>query len=299
LPVFTKNSSGDIIKVNSDLSNSVMGGDQSGAFSEGLSNNEFVKSKYDVLKGTYPQNKTDLVLVVDQYNRVSTNTLKALGIDDGTKTQFTFDELLNKEYKVFLNDAYYTETFNPISDKTQIETLYNASNEQNVITCKISCVLRINKENPTSVYNEGIKYSSELTAYCRQINRQSKIVEAQLNNTSQFIVPFEFGVTELGSTFKFYYIDHENELLSLKKFAKKNYNIDLTTEQLQEYGLQVLGASNIPVSIQLYPTNFNGKDKVTDYIKKNKELDLNSLFNLSYVTGLDWTLKNSNPKYKY
>lgn len=39
--------------------------------------------------------------------------------------------------------------------------------------------------------------------------------------------------------------------------------------------------------------------KVTDYIKKNKELDLNSLFNLSYVTGLDWTLKNSNPKYKY
>ena len=52
----------------------------------------------------------------------------------------------------------------------------------------------------------------------------------------------------------------------MKKFAKNNYNVDLTTAQLQEYGLQVLGASTIPVSIKLYPKNFDAKDQITKYI---------------------------------
>lgn len=268
LPVYTKNASGEIVKVESSLSNSVLGGDQSGAFSEGLSNTEFVMSKYDILKGDYPQDKTDLVLVVDEYNRVSQDTLKALGIDDNTKTEYTFDELIGKEYKVFLNDAYYTDMFTPITDQTEIENLYNSTGNENVITCKISCILRIKKDIPTSLYGTGIKYSSELTSYCNTKNRESKIVKAQLLNTETFIVPYEFGVSELGTTFTFYFLDHENPNLSLKKFVKNNYNVDLTTAQLQEYGLQMLGASSIPVSIKLYPTDFDAKDKITEYIKE-------------------------------
>lgn len=265
LPVFTTNSKDEIIKIDTSLSTSVLGGDQSGAFSEGLSNDEFIKDKYDILEGTYPQDKTDLALVVDSYNRVSMSTLTALGIDDNSKTDFAFSEIIGKEYKVFLNDAYYDNAFKPIEDKAVIESTFNSTSE-NVITCKISCILRIKQDNPTSIYSSGIKYSNKLTSYTNQKNRESKIVKAQLENTSTFFVPFEFGVKELGTTFKFYFIDHENENLSLKKFVKNNYNVDLTTQQLQEYGLQMLGASTIPVSIKLYPVNFDAKDQITSYI---------------------------------
>ena len=39
--------------------------------------------------------------------------------------------------------------------------------------------------------------------------------------------------------------------------------------------------------------------KVFDYIEKNKELDINSLFSLSYITGINWAISNSNPKYEF
>lgn len=39
--------------------------------------------------------------------------------------------------------------------------------------------------------------------------------------------------------------------------------------------------------------------KVIDYIEKNKELDINSLFNLSYVTGLDWKIPLKKPKFEF
>ena len=264
LPVFTKDANNNIMKVNTSISSSVLGGSQSGAFAEGLSNEDFVKSKYDILKGTYPKDKTELALVIDSYNRISQSTLTTLGIYDNNKKEFSFDEILNKEYKVFLNDAYYNENFKAITN-SEAEILYNSNNE-NIITCKITCILRINKDSATSLYGDGIIYSPELTKFCNEKNRTSKIVEAQLNNETTFLVPYKFGVQELGTTFTFLYIDHENENLSLKKFVKKNYDVDLTIRQLQEYGLQMLGASSIPISIKLYPKNFDAKDQITNYI---------------------------------
>ena len=266
IPVFTQNPNGEIIKVDTELSNSVLGGDQNGYFAEGLKNDEFVKSKYDILAGEYPTDKTQLALVVDSYNRISSTILTSLGILDISKTEFSFQEVIGKEYKVFLNDAYYDNEFKPITDASTIQTLYN-SDSDNVITCKISCILRINKEAPTTLYSTGIRYSNQLTGYVNSANRQSQIVQAQLNEREKFIVPFSFGVSELGTTFTFNYIDHTNPLLSLKKFAKSNYNVDLTVEELQEYGLQMLSASTIPVSIKMYPRNFNAKDKLIKYIE--------------------------------
>lgn len=274
IPVFTKNSSGNVIKVDASLATSVLGGSQSGVFSEGLSNDEFVQSKYDCIAGEYPSEMTDLALVVDSYNRVPQSTLQTLGVDI-SRSSFTFDELIGKEYKVFLNDIYYTagenNQFKTIDDNQDlINSYFNESQNQdileNIVTCKISCVLRIKEDNPTSLYGEGIKYSPKLTTYLRQKNKDSQIVQAQLNNQIDFIIPFEFGVSELGTTFRFESITNPDPTKGLISFAKLMYNVDLTIAQAQQYGLQMLGASDIPVSIQLYPTNFDAKDEITSYI---------------------------------
>ena len=275
LPVFTKNANGEIVKIDTTMSNSVMGGGQSGSFTEALSNNEFVESKYDVIAGEYPNDAYDLVLVVDSYNRVSASVLNALGMSSQDK--YTFDEILNKEYKIFLNDIYYDKNFKPIDNNAElISTYYNQQDNENVVTCKITGILRIKPDNPTSLYSEGIKYSPALTTLLREKNKQSKIVQAQLNDRENFIVSFSFGVSELGLKVPF------ETIQQLITFAKYSYNVDLEVEQAQQYGLQMLGASDIPVSITLYPTSFDAKDEIISYITAWNDMEENKNNQIMY-----------------
>ena len=262
MPVYTTNSSGEIIKVNTSLETSTMSGTQSGIFSEGLSNSDFVQSNYDVIAGTYPKEVTDLVLVVDSYNRLPASLLESLGID--SKESYTFDDILNKEYKVFTNNIYYKQDYTALDIENDLETIttyYNSQENSNVITCKISAILRIKEDNPTSIYSEGIKYSPLLTEHLRQINKQSDIAKAQLENTEILLVPFVFNVSELNMSIPF------SSISSLISFAKTSYDIDLTISQAQQYGLQMLGASDIPVAITLYPTSFDAKEEIANYIQ--------------------------------
>jgi len=95
----------------------------------------------------------------------------------------------------------------------------------------------------------------------------------------------------LNSKFLSYSYIPKNSLLFLNKdnqewFYPYDESIKLNDSFDDIYVKALYKASNIII-------------KVTDYIKRNKELDFNSLFNLSYVTGLYWTLKNNNPKYRY
>ncbi len=262
MPVYTTNSSGEIIKVNTSLETSTMSGTQSGIFSEGLSNADFVQSNYDVIAGTYSKEITDLVLVVDSYNRLPASLLESLGID--SKESYTFDDILNKEYKVFTNNIYYKQDYTALDIENDLETItsyYNSQENSNVITCKISAILRIKEDNPTSIYSEGIKYSPLLTEHLRQINKQSDIAKAQLENTETLLVPFVFNVSELNMSIPF------SSISSLISFAKTSYDIDLTISQAQQYGLQMLGASDIPVAITLYPTSFDAKEEIANYIQ--------------------------------
>ena len=262
MPVYTTNSSGEIIKVNTSLETSTMSGTQSGIFSEGLSNSDFVQSNYDIIAGTYPKEVTDLVLVVDSYNRLPASLLESLGID--SKESYTFDDILNKEYKVFTNNIYYKQDYTALDIENDLETIttyYNSQENSNVITCKISAILRIKEDNPTSIYSEGIKYSPLLTEHLRQINKQSDIAKAQLENTETLLVPFVFNVSELNMSIPF------SSISSLISFAKTSYDIDLTISQAQQYGLQMLGASDIPVAITLYPTSFEAKEEIANYIQ--------------------------------
>ncbi len=274
LPVFTKNSENEIISVDTSLENSTMSGMQSGAFSEALSESQFVQSNYDILAGEYPQSMTDLVLVVDSYNRLPISTLKSLGIDN--KESYTFDEILNKEYKIFTNNIYYKTDFSPLTIENDLDTItsyYNSQDNKDVITCKISCILRIKESNPTSLYSEGIKYSPQLTQYLNQTNKASSIVKAQLENTETLLVPYVFNISELNMTIEFKSITDPNPLFGLIAFAKNIYNIDLSVQQAQQYGLQMLGASDIPVSIQLYPTSFDAKDDIISYINAWNDME--------------------------
>ena len=70
---------------------------------------KFVKDQYEILAGDLPAGPNDLMLVIDTYNRIDLNSLKALGFDvDGDKIYFD-DIVGKKEYRVFSNDVVYTK----------------------------------------------------------------------------------------------------------------------------------------------------------------------------------------------
>lgn len=78
---------------------------------------QYIESYYDLLPGgRFPQNKNEVVITVNKYNGISTNTLKALGINpnefknsDGTYKTINTETFNGMEFKLVPNDVYYTE----------------------------------------------------------------------------------------------------------------------------------------------------------------------------------------------
>ena len=94
----------------------------------------FIENQYDILYGKLPEGPEDLVLVLDSYNRIDINSLKALGFDiTEDKIKFsdiceTPDNPTTHEYRVFSNDYVYNSTKVRANEPVEIEiteTQYN------------------------------------------------------------------------------------------------------------------------------------------------------------------------------
>lgn len=83
---------------------------------------KFIKDQYDILKGNLPQGPNDLVLVIDTYNRIDINSLKALGFDTDAE-KIAFDDIVGKqEYRVFSNNVMYNKTQVRANEPIECET---------------------------------------------------------------------------------------------------------------------------------------------------------------------------------
>jgi hypothetical protein len=63
-------------------------------------NKNYLEEYYDVLEGRYPDNKNEIVIVVDQKNRIDVNVLKALGYDVKKDEVIPFEDLLKLEKQI-------------------------------------------------------------------------------------------------------------------------------------------------------------------------------------------------------
>lgn len=282
LNIITKRND-EIMKVSTNITNSVVSGSSSAAFYEGLPNKNFIDTQYDVLYGEYPKDKFEVALVISSTNQMQKSMLDSLGIEYETTedgySNIKFEDIAGengKEYQVVLNNEYYgenapfrwtTQNQNNSNDKPTTADLSALYNNENNITLKVSAILRVKPETPMSVYSSGIVYSPELTAYINEVEQNSGVVLAQQNDDVNLIVPYVMNVAELGLNQSFATIPY------MKMFVKGFYNIDLTTEQVKQYALQGVGASSIPTSIKIYPKDFDGKDKITAYLSAWNETE--------------------------
>ncbi len=282
LNILTKNNN-EIVKVNSSVTSNPLLGSESSAFLEGLSSDEFVLSQYDVIYGNYPQNLNEVALVISENNSLTKELASALGIEiklnqeTGEYEPINFEDIAGvngKEFKVLLNDTYYTPVYegetitkfnelnltdSSLSQQDKLDIYNNSSN----ITLKISGILRIKDDSPLELYSSGIIYSPELTKEVSKLNQNSLIV-TETRQTGTFFKPYN--ITISAGTFN--RTETANNVTEAKLKIKMLFNYDLTNDDAIEYGLQGLGCSTIPTSIKIYPKNFEGKDKITNYINE-------------------------------
>ncbi len=190
---------------------------------------------YDVLTGTMPETPNDLMLVVDTKNRINKTVMKELGFDADNLEEIDFNDIIGKEIKVVMNDDYYVKTENgTYSYNTDFAAMYNA---ENTLTLRVSCIVRPKEDSPTSMMSEGggLAYGDELAQLVIDNAKNSEIVKAQEQS--------------------------DVNVLSME-------NMD---EETKKQTIAYLGGNEIPYAIQLYPYDFESKDKMLEYLDKFNE----------------------------
>lgn len=204
----------------------------------------YVEQNYDLLSGEYPTEATDLILVVDTYNCLSTSILDALGYDASSEA-IPFDDVIGKEIKLIYNDDYYTlngDTFTVNGDPSDLTSLYNNPNAQ---TLTIVGIVRQKEDATYSVLSPGVCYSDELALQFIQNAQDSAIVLAQEASDYNVLT---------GETFS------DADGFSLASM------LGMSTTTSKDSVLSALGANAIPYAVVLYPNNFADKEAVLSYL---------------------------------
>lgn len=189
---------------------------------------DFLKTNYQVVSGTYPTKATDLVLVVDKDNTTNINALTNLGFSLKSGTNLPYDQLIGTQLKAVFNDAYYTKlpsgNFLP---NPNLASVYANTNNQSLT---IVGILKAKTSSTMALLAPGIAYSDRLIQEVIKQNQASAIVKAQSDQMTNVLT---------GEP--------------LTETTKKNV-------------LTYLGADSTPNSIYIYPNNFKTKEKVLDYL---------------------------------
>jgi putative ABC transport system permease protein len=212
----------------------------------------YLEEYYDLLSGQFPQSEEDIVLILDEQNRMNTTALEALGFDYKQKS-IDFTGVVGKEYKLILNNDFYAKSGDLYAingDPSDLSDLYDNSN---AITLKISGIIRIKDEANVSALSSGLAYSDNLAQRFIQDAMNSEIVKAQKG--ADYNILTGEALSENSSTTSGY-------MGGGNGMGAGNY----TQSQTREEVLDSLGASLIPTSIELFPLDYDSKSEITDYL---------------------------------
>ena len=204
-----------------------------------------VDNNYDVIAGSL-NDEPGLILQVDSKNRVSTRILRALGFDD---EETSYNDILNKEFKIPVNDEYYQRQGNYFIPVTNLERVYNSDNS---ITVKIKAIIRGKEDKKVVTDTSTLYYNSSLVDEVISKNKDSEIVKAQE--------------------------DADFNVLTHQAFDENT-----TKENMLGY----LGGDTLPVAIYIYPKDFETKDNITNYLDDyNKGKDEKDIIQYTDMAGM-------------
>ena len=253
-------------------------------WSELSSDSSMLESKYDVLEGRFPQDKSEVVLIVDENNQISDLLLYSLRIKDPSELNDTkkLDELSSQTYQY---SDFIGKTFKAVVNTNRfvkennlwVNNIDNASymktQIENGIELKIVGVLR-QKDGTSSGVNApsgGIAYTSTLIDYTSEYIQNSDIVKEQESNQNLNV----FTGKEFAKDPKPFSSENltEEEKIQLAKMTPEEqaqyvqqYNDN--SASTYEENLAKMGVINKskPAAIELYTSSFQQKQDLKEFI---------------------------------
>ena len=290
---------------------------------------DFVLSQYDVVAGEFNAGSqaNEAVIVIGGNNDMTDLLLAQLGfiseddflalfdlgggdtgdydpsadVDKGYMT-VSFDELLNKQYTLYFNDAVYDKNENYSYNATDTENMYpfiydgerTADDEGanldvtdgNGVQVKVSAVLRLRDGLTYGCLSSGLNVTEKLVEEYIQANMQSQIVQWMTTECSILSPNDDSGIFTIpaiitgGTETKLYRspAQHLNDSYysalggslpagtDVPPGMEWLANMYVTNSIMQESAVRALGGEDTPNAISIFPTDFNTKEEVIAYL---------------------------------
>lgn len=248
------------------------------------SDSSMLESKYDVLEGRFPQDKSEIVLIVDENNQISDLLLYSLRIKDPSELNDTkkldelssqtyqYSDFIGKTFKAVVNTKRFVKENNLWLNKID-NASYMTTQIENGLELKIVGVLR-QKDGTSSGVNApsgGIAYTSALIDYTSEHIQNSDIVKEQEANQNLNV----FTGKDFAKDPKPFSSENltEEEKIQLSKMTPEEqaqyvqqYNDN--SAATYEENLAKMGVINKskPAAIELYNSSFQQKQDLKEFI---------------------------------
>ena len=208
--------------------------------------NGLLTEQYDVIYGSWPTAKEEIVLIVDENNELDDLTLYALGLLDRNEIdaiidaaangkpleksenqRWTYEELCQKAFKTIMPYDFYTDFNNDgiyedmSENPLMLEGYYN-----NALELRIVGIIRPSESADTTMLTGAIGYTYHLTEYIINGAKNSDVVKAQLANPNIDVLtglPFESTTGDLTADAKkeafINYINHLGDADKAKTYV--------------------------------------------------------------------------------
>lgn len=221
-------------------------------------NRQMLDEQYDLIAGSWADNYNQVMLVVDENNEIDDYTLYSLGFKDPAEvkkifknvmagnsyeteeTQYTYDEVLDKKFKLVLpTDLYrYNDTLGIWEDASHDDE-YMTTVVNNAVEVKIAGIIRKNPDAASVSVSSGVAYTKDLMPHIIDKVNETQIVKQQL-------------------------ADPEKDVFTGMSFDNDNTSISTLENNKSLLGI---ASEDNPSEIDIYAKDFDSKEKLQDFIK--------------------------------
>ena len=189
------------------------GSSSNSIFTQMIGEDEFIESQYKLVHGDYPRNPNEVLISVDENNKISDYVLYSLGLRDLKEvidynaalekhkndpennkkpelpkpTKYTYKDICEHEFKVLLDSDLYKIEDGLIKVKSSDEINEHLKSE-NSITLKISGIVKPSEESQVAMSIGSILYKKDMmmgeNGFISQVNN-SEVVKLQQENSNK------------------------------------------------------------------------------------------------------------------
>ncbi|NLL56551.1 MAG: ATP-binding cassette domain-containing protein [Clostridiales bacterium] len=211
-----------------------------------LGSAEFTEMQYQAIYGELPKDKNEVVVIVDEYNRIKEEVLIDLGykVVDDEVTEYDFSEIVNKTFKIVPNNLLYDKKSDTRTTGESIEEFEYFEEKINIDfdscqTLKVVGIARLRPELESGMLESGIGYTRELSQWILEQNMSSELVKWMNDNPLA------------------------NPLSKGQKFE--------TDQEKWDEALRKFGGASLPNDIRIFPIDFDAKENILDTLDKWNE----------------------------